>query len=197
MFGIFFFVSLYMQQVLHYSAIQAGAAFLPWTLLITVIAPTSGRLSDRVGPRWLMGTGMLLLAATLLIFSRLGTHSSFWALLPGLLTGGFGMGLAMTPTTAAAMGSVAVDKAGIGSAVLNSMRQLGGSLGIAVMGAIVAHWSQKSAAAGNPASVAFVDGFRVALEVAAGIALVGAVVAVTVVRPQRRAESRAAVEAAA
>jgi EmrB/QacA subfamily drug resistance transporter len=197
MFGIFFFVSLYMQQVLHYSAIQAGAAFLPWTLLITVVAPTAGRLSDRVGPRWLMGTGMLLLAATLLIFSRLGTHSSFWSLLPGLLTGGFGMGLAMTPTTAAAMGSVAVDKAGIGSAVLNSMRQLGGSLGIAVMGAIVAHWSQKSAAAGNPPAAAFVDGFRVALEVAAGIALVGAVVAVTVVRPQRRVESRAAVEAAA
>ena len=74
----------------------------------------------------------------LFYYSTLGANESFWALLPGLLLGGFGMGLTMTPVTAAAMSAVAVDKAGVGSAVLNSARQVGGSLGIAVMGAIVA-----------------------------------------------------------
>jgi EmrB/QacA subfamily drug resistance transporter len=197
MFGIFFFVSLYMQQILGYSAIQAGAAFLPWTVLITLIAPISGRLSDRIGSRWLMSSGMVLLSGTLLIFSRLTTHSTFWSILPGLIAGGFGMGLAMTPTTAAAMSSVPIAKAGVGSAVLNSMRQVGGSLGIALMGAIVAHVAANSLAAGHPRDVAFVAGFQRALEVAAAIALAGAAVAVGVVRQHRRAESPAPAEVAA
>ena len=81
---------------------------------------------------------MTLLAIMLFYYSTLGASASFWAILPGLLIGGVGMGSTMTPMTAAAMSAVPVDKAGVGSAVLNSMRQVGGSLGIAVMGAIVA-----------------------------------------------------------
>ena len=81
---------------------------------------------------------MLLVSGSLLIFSRLGLDSTWWDLFPALIIGGIGMALTMTPTTAAAMGSVEGDKAGVGSAVLNSMRQVGGSLGIAIMGAIVA-----------------------------------------------------------
>src|SRR5881275_1131762 len=138
MFGTFFYLSLYMQNVLGYSPVQAGASFLPMTLLIILIAPRAGALSDRVGSRWLVGFGMTMLAVMLFYYSQLGPNESFWALVPGLLLGGFGMGMTMTPVTAAAMSAVAVDKAGIGSAVLNSARQVGGSLGIAVMGAIVA-----------------------------------------------------------
>ena len=108
------------------------------TLLIILIAPRAGALTDRVGSRWLVGGGMTLLAVMLFYYSQLGANESFWAILPGLLLGGVGMGLTMTPVTAAAMSAVAVDKAGVGSAVLNSSRQVGGSLGIAVMGAIVA-----------------------------------------------------------
>jgi EmrB/QacA subfamily drug resistance transporter len=76
MFGVFFFVSLYMQNVLGYSPTQAGAAFLPMTVLIVLIAPIAGKLSDRVGSRWLMGTGMILVSGSLLIFSRLGLGST-------------------------------------------------------------------------------------------------------------------------
>jgi H+/gluconate symporter-like permease len=98
------------------------------------------------------------------------------------------MGLVMTPTTSAAMGSVPVDKAGVGSAVLNSMRQVGGSLGIAVMGAIVA--SEVHAPPGTPqAAAGFISGFQHALMVASFIALVGAVLAVATVRKYRHAES--------
>jgi predicted alternative tryptophan synthase beta-subunit len=99
---------------------------------------------------------------------------------------GVGMAFTMTPTTAAAMSSVPRDQAGVGSAVLNSMRQVGGSLGIAITGAIVAHVSASSLAAGNTRPDAFVAGFQRGLEVAAAIALAGAVVAVVTMRGHRQ-----------
>jgi EmrB/QacA subfamily drug resistance transporter len=190
MFGVFFFNSLYLGQVLGYSPIQTGAAFLPLTVLIVFVAPLAGRFSDKIGSRWLMGAGLVLLSGSLLSFSTLGVDSTFWDIVPGLILGGFGMSLAMTPTTAAAMGSVPVDKAGVGSAVLNSMRQVGGSLGIALMGAIVA--SSVSVLPGNPAyPEQFVQGYHNALHVAAAIAIVGAVVAVATVRKVHHPEPEA------
>jgi EmrB/QacA subfamily drug resistance transporter len=172
MFGVFFYVSIYIQRVLGYSPIQAGASFLPWTVLIILIAPQAGRLSDRIGPRPLVASGMVLLTGSLLLFAQMGTHESFWSLLPAMLLGGVGMSLAMAPVTAAAMGAVSRDKAGVGSAVLNSMRQVGGSLGIAIMGAIVA---ASGTTVADPSS--FVTGFHHALEAGAALALLGAVVA--------------------
>jgi predicted MFS family arabinose efflux permease len=178
MFGVFFYVSLYVQQVLGYSPIQAGASFLPWTVLIVLLAPQAGRLSDKIGPRALVAGGMALLAGSLFAFSRLGIHESFWSLLPGMLLGGVGMSAAMAPVTAAAMSSVRSDKAGVGSAVLNSMRQVGGSLGVAIMGAIIASGVSSGLAAGDSRPVAFVHGFHHALDAATAIALLGAALAV-------------------
>jgi EmrB/QacA subfamily drug resistance transporter len=200
MFGVFFYVSLYVQQILHYSPIQAGASFLPWTLLIILLAPQAGRLSDRIGPRPLVAGGMVVLSGSLLVFSRAGVHTSFWGLLPGMLLGGVGMSAAMAPTTAAAMASVRPDKAGVGSAVLNSMRQVGGSLGIAVMGAIVASGVSSSLHAGDPRPVAFVNGFHHALEVSTIIAVAGAVIAFATLRHARHrpqtSEAQVPIEAA-
>ena len=184
MFGTFFYVSIYMQQVLGYSPVEAGASFLPMTLLIILIAPRAGALTDNVGSRWLVGGGMTLLAVMLFYYTQLGAHESFWAILPGLLIGGVGMGSTMTPLTAAAMSAVAVDKAGVGSAVLNSARQVGGSLGIAVMGAIVS------------SSSSYLTGFHDALRVGSLLCLAGAAVAVLAVRkiehPHHAAETVAA-----
>jgi EmrB/QacA subfamily drug resistance transporter len=183
MFGIFFFNSLFLQNILHYSATETGAVFLPMTVLIILVAPWAGRYSDRVGSRWLVGAGMTLVSLSLVLFAQLDVGSTFWDILPGLLTGGLGMALTMTPTTAAAMGAVAVDNAGVGSAVLNSSRQVGGSLGIAVMGALVA--SQIDTTSPLPLQAEqFVEGYHLALYVAAGIALCGAAVAVLTVRKQ-------------
>jgi EmrB/QacA subfamily drug resistance transporter len=196
MFGVFFFVSLYMQNVLGYSAVQTGAAFLPMTILIILVAPIAGRTSDRIGSRGLLTVGMVLVAGQLLYFSRLGVDSSFWNLLPGFLVGGVGMALTMTPSAAAATRSVPVDKAGVGAAVLNASRQVGGSLGIALMGAIMA-----AEANGVASPEAFVAGFQSALLVAAAIAALGALVAFTLVRPHegagRAAPGPSAVEPAA
>ncbi len=177
MFGVFFYVSLYVQQILGYSPVQAGAAFLPWTILIMFVAPVAGKLSDRIGARPIVTSGLVLVAGALLWFSHLGVSESFWALLPGMLLGGLGMAGAMAPTTAAAMRSVAPDKAGVGSAVLNSARQVGGSLGIALMGAIVISGTKSSLEAGDPRNIAFTNGFHHALEVAAALVLVGAAIA--------------------
>jgi EmrB/QacA subfamily drug resistance transporter len=182
MFGVFFFVSLYMQNVLGYSAVQAGAAFLPMTLLIILVAPMAGRTADRFGSRGLMTVGMTLIALQLALFSQLGADASFWQLLPSLLIGGVGMALTMTPSAAAATRAVPVEKAGVGAAVLNSARQVGGTMGIAVMGAIVA-----AQVDGAWSTEAFMRGFERALLVAAGIAALGAVVAFTLVRPHDEA----------
>jgi MFS transporter, DHA2 family, multidrug resistance protein len=181
MFGVFFFVSLFVQNILGYSPVQAGASFLPMTLCIIFFAPVAGKLSDRLGARWLMGGGMALVGVSLVLFSLLEESSSFWSLFPALLVGGAGMAMAMTPTTAAAMGSVPVDKAGVGSGVLNSMRQVGGSLGIAIMGAILGSYvSVRSTSPDFPGQ--FVNGFQAALHVAAGIAFAASIVAVALVR---------------
>jgi len=190
MFGVFFFNSLFLGQILGYSPIQTGATFLPMTVLIVFVAPLAGRFSDKIGSRWLMGAGLVLLSGSLLAFSTLDASAGFWNIVPGLVLGGFGMSLAMTPTTAAAMSSVPVDKAGVGSAVLNSMRQVGGSLGIALMGAIVA--ASVSVDPRNPGySDQFVEGYHNALHVAAAIAIVGAIVAVATVRNVRHPEPEA------
>ena len=111
-----------------------------------------------------------------------------WDLFPGLIVGGVGMALTMTPTTAAAMGSVEVDKAGVGSAVLNSMRQVGGSLGIAIMGAIVAA-SLQVPPTDPRAPAQFVTGFQHALEVAAIIAFAAALIAIATIRQYRHTEA--------
>jgi EmrB/QacA subfamily drug resistance transporter len=177
MFGVFFFVSLYMQNILGYSAVEAGAAFLPMTLLIILIAPIAGRTTDRIGSRWLMTAGMVLIGLQLLYFSTLGVEADFWSLLPAFLVGGAGMALTMTPSAAAAVRAVPTDKAGVGSAVINSSRQVGGALGIALMGAIVA-----ASVDGPPTREAFVDGFSNALVVAAIVAFAGAVVSAALVR---------------
>ncbi len=182
MFGVFFFMSLYMQNILGYSAVQTGAAFLPLTILIILVAPIAGRASDRFGSRGLITAGMILISVQLAYFSQLGLEATFWTILPAFLVGGLGMALTMTPGAAAATRSVPVDKAGVGAAVLNASRQVGGSIGIAVMGAIVA-----ASAGGSRTPEAFIVGFERALLVAAAIAAVGAVVAFALVRPHETA----------
>jgi MFS family permease len=143
---------------------------------------------------------MVVLAGSLFAYSRVGVHASYWDLLPAMILGGLGMSVAMAPTTAAAMSSVRPDKAGVGSAVLNSMRQVGGSLGIAIMGAIVAAGISSSLAAGHSQATAFVSGYHHAVEVSAIIALIGAAIAFSTLKHARHrpqaAEAGTLVEAA-
>jgi EmrB/QacA subfamily drug resistance transporter len=136
MLGVFFFLALYMQDILGYTPLEAGIRFLPSTLMIVGIAPVAGRLSDRFGPRWLIAGGLVIVAASLFSFSRIAVDSSYLDLLPGFMLLGIGIAMTMSPMTSAAMNAVPVQKAGLASGVLSMFRMVGGSLGVAVTGAI-------------------------------------------------------------
>jgi MFS family permease len=138
MFSQFFFLTLYMQNVLHYSPLQAGLRFLPSTVLIIIMGPIAGRLSDRIGPRPLITLGLLIVSAALFIQSNLTPHSGYGLLLPGFVLMGIGMGLVMSPMSTAAMNAVDRTKAGVASGTLSMNRMIGGTFGVAVMGALVA-----------------------------------------------------------
>ncbi|HYM56385.1 MAG TPA: MFS transporter [Solirubrobacteraceae bacterium] len=138
MFAMFFFLALYMQNILGYSPLQAGVRFLPATLVIIVAAPLAGRLADRVGPRPLIVTGMMLSAVSLLWQSRLDAGTGFGFLLPAFVLMGAGMGLTMSPMSTAAMNAVHHTKAGVASGTLSMSRMVGGTFGVAVLGALVA-----------------------------------------------------------
>jgi EmrB/QacA subfamily drug resistance transporter len=197
MFGIFVFFPIYMQTFRGWSPIQAGAALLPWTVVIVIFAPIAGKLSDRVGSRWLMAAGMTVVAVCCLLLSTVTLHSTFWHMLPAFLLGGLGMSFVMTPMSAAAMGAAPVDKAGVASGVLNTFRQVGVALGIAITGAIITSRAAASARGGAKPPQAFVDGLTFGMRVSAAICFGAAIAAAVLVRRYRHADSGRPVEAAA
>ena len=145
LFGIIFFLTLYFQNVRGYSAQGAGALTLPLTAVVMVVAPIAGRLNPKIGPRVLMTAGMLLTSAAMLTLSQIGVHTSYILVIaPAYLAMGIGIAMTMPTTTATAMGSVSPDKAGIASGVVNASRQVGGALGIAVLGTVGAHFATSS-----------------------------------------------------
>jgi EmrB/QacA subfamily drug resistance transporter len=138
MFGVNFFLSLYLQNVRGYSPVAAGVRLFPFVVMIVLVAPMSGRLSDRFGSRWFMTFGTMMVAAGLALLLRTEAGSSYIGIiLPGFLVLGAGMALTMSPMTSAVMGSVPLKQAGTASAVLNTSRQFGGVFGIALLGAII------------------------------------------------------------
>ena len=137
MFGMFFFLSLFMQEILGFSAVGAGVRFLPTTVAIIITAPLAGRLAGRIGSRIPMTIGLALCGLSLLVLhgvSATSTYGDFWWALPMM---GVGMGLTMAPMTAAVMSSVPPQRSGMASATTNASREVGGVFGIALLGAIL------------------------------------------------------------
>jgi EmrB/QacA subfamily drug resistance transporter len=224
MLATFFFLSLYMQNVLGYSPLEAGLRFLPSTLIIIVAGPVVGRLTDRIGPRLLMTGGLLLCAVSLLWQSGIQVDTGYGYLLPAFILLGLGMGLVMSPMSTAAMNSVDRTKAGVASGVLAMSRMVGGTFGVAVLGALVAAVGKakltdslpalpagardklagglgQSGGAGLPAPVshaldhAFVAALGTSMKVATGVALLGALIAFTLIRERVHAPAPDAVTA--
>ena len=146
MFAMFFFTALYLQNILGYSAVEAGVRFLPSTLMIVLIAPVAGRLSDRVGPRPLMVTGLTLVAFALFLQTRITVDTGYGLLLPAFVLMGIGMALVMSPMSTAAMNSVAPEKAGVGSGILSMSRMVGATFGVAAIGALFQHLARNELA---------------------------------------------------
>jgi EmrB/QacA subfamily drug resistance transporter len=137
MFAMFYFLGLYIQQVLGYSSLRAGLAFLPFSVGIVVSAQVASILMSRVDPRWIAGVGGLLVTAGMLGFSRLATDSTYVSdLLPFIMLLSVGLGLTFVPLTLTAVSGVARQDSGVGSAVLNTMQQVGGSIGLATLSTV-------------------------------------------------------------
>src|SRR4249919_1604017 len=183
MFATFFFITLYMQDILRLSPLETGVRFLPMTILIIVTAPIAGRLSDRFGSRWLLAGGMFLVAASLALESRITDTSGYLTLLPAFIVGG------------AVMGSVERTKAGAASGVLSMMRMIGGVFGVATLTALFQHLAAGRAAEGHSASDVFIYSLSHSLRLSAAIAIVGSLVAAAFIRSHHAYEDEAEAEA--
>ncbi|HEX3432639.1 MAG TPA: MFS transporter [Solirubrobacteraceae bacterium] len=224
MLAMFFFLALYMQNIRGYSPLQAGVRFLPSTVMIIIVAPLAGRLADRVGSRPLITFGLLCVSGALFWQSHLTVSSGYGSLLPGFMLMGLGMGFVMSPMSLAAMNAVDRTKAGVASGILSMNRMVGGTFGVAILGALVATLgrskidqllpqlpdSARSRIAGGlgsggvahgvPARVtdaaqqAFVYALHYGLLLGSGVALLGALAAFALIR--RRTDEQIAAEQA-
>jgi MFS family permease len=196
MFAMWYFVSLYLQQVLGYSPLKAGVAFIPMTLTIAAASTVASRLVGRIGAKPLLITGMLGQTVGMLLFSRVSPDGSFAAdvLVPGVVTAA-GMGAAFVPVTIAAVSGVASSEQGLASGLVNTSRLLGGALGLAILATLATERTASLAHGAAPSATALTEGFQRAFEVGAGFSLAGALVALIAlrVRPRREAASAAAV----
>ncbi len=136
MLGMFFFMALYIQNILGYSPLEAGVRFLPTTLVIMVVAPVAGRMTDRIGARVPIVAGLAIVAVSLFMQAQISDTSGYGPLLVPFILMGLGIGLTMSPMSTAAMNAVHVTKSGLASGLLSMSRMVGGTFGVAVLGAI-------------------------------------------------------------
>ena len=184
-FSEFFLLTLYLQDVLHYSAVQSGAAFAGFALAVVVVSNLAQAVVGRIGVRATLTIGLLMSAVSVAALARLPVEGHyFWDLFPAFVLGGAGMGLSFVPVTIASLAGVDRSDAGVASGLVNTSRQIGGAVGIAAASAIAA--TSASRFSGAPAgSVQALDhGYQTALYTLVGLLLVGAFVALTLVRPK-------------
>jgi EmrB/QacA subfamily drug resistance transporter len=190
--GLFTYIlyfSIFLQTVIGYSAVQAGATFLVSSAAILLFAPAAGGITAKVGPRLPMSGGMALYGVSMLAMSRLDEGAGFWNIAPWLFVGGAGFGLIVAPMTEAILESVDVAKAGVASGVMQVFRQLGGALGVAIMGAILSA-KLHGLTPGRPGYAAdFVSAWQTMALVAAIIAFASAVIAFLAIRQHHAPEA--------
>ena len=181
-FGMWFFLSLYLQQVQGYSPVRTGLAFLPMTLCIVACSTIASRLVARIGAKPLLVFGMVIETIGLILLTRLSAGGTYLGevLIPSLLTA-IGIGLSFVPSTISAVAGVAQREAGLASGLVNTSRLVGGALGLAILAAVAAARTsadlRHGARAANAAHVALTGGFELAFVVAAAFAAVGVLVA--------------------
>jgi len=196
MFGVFLFLTYYLQQVLGFTPIEAGLSFVPMTGAIIVSSTIAGRLVTRVGAGRVLAVGMAVVGLGMLLFTGISPDGSYLGdvLVPGVITT-TGIGLAFVPTTITAMAGVERSDAGLASGLINTSRQVGGSLGLAVLATLATQHSQDVAHGGALTAAALTAGYHRAFLVGACFAFTGALIAaallVGVRNPRRQATATA------
>jgi EmrB/QacA subfamily drug resistance transporter len=185
--SMFFFLTLYMQNILGYTPIQAGAAYLPVTAGIIIAAGACGQLIPQIGTRPLIIGGAIVAAAGMFYLARVPTDGTYLVdLLPGLLIMSLGLGALFVTVTAAANAGVAPDQAGLAAALINTSLQLGSALGLAIFSALATARTNDALDGGAPLPTALTEGFHRALLAAAVALLLAAVVATRVLNTRQQ-----------
>ena len=185
-FAQFFLLTLYMQEVLHYSAIKTGAAYIGLTLTIIAFSAVAQGLVTRVGVRLVLPTGLALSTVALVLFARLPVDGSYWVdLFPAFMISGLGLALAFVPMSIGALTGVREADAGIASGLINTTQQIGGAVGVALATTVAttftAHYVDGHAGSNAFSGPALTHGFQIAFYVLAALAAVGAVLSAVMV----------------
>jgi len=192
MFGSIFLLAQFLQVVQGYSPLAAGIRTLPWTAMPVIVAPIAGSLSDRIGGRPLLVTGLALQAIGLGWLAAVASPTvAYAALVPAFVVSGVGMSLFFAPVANVVLGSVRREEEGIASGANNAIRELGGVFGVAVLGAVF------SARGGYTSGTAFVAGLTPAVWVGAAVVAVAAAVALALPRRRRAGATAITADAAA
>src|SRR5213079_341971 len=191
-FSEFFLLTLYLQDVLHYSAVESGVAFLGFALAVVIVSNVAQLIVGRLGVRPTLTAGLLASAASVAWLTRLPVDGHyFWDLFPGFVLGGAGMGFSFVPVTIAGLTGVKGADAGVASGLINTSRQIGGATGVAAVSAIAAASTNGYLSAhpglGIANGAALDHGFRTGLYVLVVLLLAGALIVVAMVRPARTA----------
>ncbi|MET0424358.1 MAG: MFS transporter [Actinoplanes sp.] len=207
LFGMFLFLTFYLQATLGYSALRTGVAFLPFTVGIILGAGLAAQIQTRVGPRLLMFAGTLLAALGLVLLTQIGVDTGYWShVFPGVLVLSFGMGVTFGPMSNTALIGVSDHDAGVASALINTTQQIGGSLGTALLNtiftsAVASYLVDHAASATTPdqltalTTTATVHSYTIAFWVSAALIGVASLIAVTMVRAGREEAASSAAPA--
>ena len=183
LFSMFLMLTLYMQQVLGYSAMKTGVAYLAVAGTAIVWSAVAGQLVTRLGVKPVLVIGMVMLTAGLLYFTQVSVGGSYLGdLMPGFLIIGVGIGFSFVPISIAALAGVTASEAGLASGLINTSQQIGGALGIAALSTIATTRTTDSVSSGSALPTALVDGFQSAFTVGAVVAALGVVAALTLIR---------------
>ena len=190
LFGFIFFMSLYLQNIRDYSAIRTGVTFLVATVAMTIAAPISGKLADKIGPRVPVAAGLALFGASLVAMSiQLEPDVKIWTLLPFFTLGGIGFGLVLPAATTSVIAAVVPEKSGVASGLMQAVRQLGGALGVAIAGAIVLSQTEGLGPRDPALAGAFVNGVQDVLLFTGCVALGGAAISALLLLSRPRTSS--------
>jgi EmrB/QacA subfamily drug resistance transporter len=186
MYSTFFLGTLYLEHVRHYSALQTGAAFLPWTLTVAVLSQgITARLVARFGPLPVLTTGMASAVAGLLLFATVGPDTAFFpTIFLACFAIGFGIGNAFMPLLTLAMADVPAEDAGLGSGITNVSQQISGALGLAVLSTVAANHTKALLSADQGLTSSLIGGYQVAFLAGAATIAIGIVLAFALLRPR-------------